>query len=42
MERKAARLKKLKELIIECYNGAATLRAIWIKVTTSNRTKCVS
>jgi hypothetical protein len=26
MERKAARLKKLKELIIECYNGAATLR----------------
>jgi hypothetical protein len=26
MERKAARLKKLKELIIQCYNGAATLR----------------
>ena len=26
MERKAARFKKLKELIIECYNGAATLR----------------
>jgi hypothetical protein len=26
MERKAARLKKLKELIIECYNGVATLR----------------
>jgi uncharacterized protein DUF3987/CHC2-type zinc finger protein len=28
MERKAARLKKLKELIIECYNGAATLRGL--------------
>ena len=26
MERKAARLKKLKELIIQCYSGAATLR----------------
>jgi hypothetical protein len=26
MERKAGRLKKLKELIIQCYNGAATLR----------------
>jgi Protein of unknown function (DUF3987)/CHC2 zinc finger len=26
MERKAARLKKLKELVIQCYNGAATLR----------------
>jgi hypothetical protein len=26
MERKAARFKKLKELIIQCYNGAATLR----------------
>jgi hypothetical protein len=26
MERKAARLKKLKELIIQCYGGAATLR----------------
>jgi hypothetical protein len=26
MERKAARLKKLKELIIQCYNGTATLR----------------
>ena len=26
MERKTARLKKLKELIIECYGGAATLR----------------
>jgi hypothetical protein len=26
MERKAARLKKLKDLIIRCFNGAATLR----------------
>ena len=26
MERKAARFKKLKELIIQYYNGAATLR----------------
>jgi hypothetical protein len=26
MERKAARTKKLKELIIQCYNGTATLR----------------
>ena len=26
MERKVARLKKLKELIIQCYNGMATLR----------------
>ena len=28
MERKAARLKKLKELIIQCYDGAATLRML--------------
>jgi hypothetical protein len=41
MERKAARLKKVKELIIQRYNGRQRC-ATWIKATTSNRTKCVS